>query len=108
MQRAELLRVHTAGHLARVAAATRAVQEQPDERGLREPQGDGECKILSALTGARGRARFGALSGPRTSIAGPVSEVTLMSLPFWSVRRMTTERARKGHDIASPLRAEEC
>ena len=43
----------------------------------------------------------------RASIAGPVSEVTLMSLPFWSVRRMTTERARKGHDIARPLRGEE-
>ena len=37
----ELLRVHTPGHLARVAAATKAVQEQPSERALREPQGDG-------------------------------------------------------------------
>ena len=37
----ELLAVHTAGHLERVAAATRAVQDKPDDRALREPQGDG-------------------------------------------------------------------
>ena len=38
---AELLAVHTAGHIARVADASRAVQEQPTYRSLREPHGDG-------------------------------------------------------------------
>ena len=37
----ELLAVHAAAHLERVAAASAAVAARPDERGLREPQGDG-------------------------------------------------------------------
>ena len=37
----ELMTVHTKEHLERVAAATLAVQQQPDDRKLREPQGDG-------------------------------------------------------------------
>lgn len=37
----ELTSVHTEEHLERVAAATLAVQRNPDDRKLREPQGDG-------------------------------------------------------------------
>lgn len=37
----ELLAVHTSGHIARVAECTRAVEENPDDQALREPQGDG-------------------------------------------------------------------
>ena len=38
---AELLTVHTPKHVQHVAAAARAVREKPNERALREPQGDG-------------------------------------------------------------------
>ena len=55
----------------------------------------------------RQRVRTASLSGTGirlcTSIAGPVSEVTLMSLPFCSVRRMTTRgrgRATTSRDFA--------
>ncbi len=44
----QLLRCHTATHLARVAAAAHAVAECPDDQALQEPFGDGAIYFSEA------------------------------------------------------------
>ena len=66
----ELLTVHTPKHVQHVAAAARAVREKPNERALREPQGDGAIyyhedteRAARAAVGSVLEATFAAVRG---------------------------------------------
>ena len=77
----ELLAVHTAEHVERVAAATRAVKEAPDDRQLREPQGDGAIYYHEETERAARSAVGSTLEATRAAVSGEVRSAFALVRP---------------------------
>ena len=77
----ELLAVHTAAHLDRIKAATLAVQERPDDRIHREPQGDGAIYYHEATERSARCAAGSALEATEAVLLGKVRSAFALVRP---------------------------
>ncbi len=77
----ELLAVHTVEHVERVAAAARAVRDNPDDRALREPQGDGAIYYHEETERAARSAVGSVLEAMHAAVRGEVRSAFALVRP---------------------------